>query len=316
MKLTTVIPILVGGIAVLVALNQGLFKAKEPPKPKYLVATTVIPANQAIKTTYVTTQEWTEPGELPPEYVSDIMQVRGRFVRNKIEKGQPIREDDLWGLGVTSSMMAKLDSDPNMRTFTVKVDDVMGGGGFLKPGNSVDVFVFGELPRGQGSQVVLQGVEVLAVNRSDTTASSSDSSKKGKKKKAASDAKLKHVTLLLTTTQAVKLAAVESQRRVKLRLLMTGKNAKPIAISGATVNEALGIELASSAAEEKLLPVKTQSPESKQADQHVVHVRRGTERQDHPFRLENGTWVPVEEEEREGESSDEEESDRLIPERE
>lgn len=297
MKITTLLPILVGAIAVLVALNWGSLRAKEPPKPKYLVAEATLPANQPVRSLFIGTREWTKSDKLPDDYLTETTVLRGRFVRRQIEKGEPITEDDLWPFGVTSAMMAKLTSDPTMRGVPVKVDSVSGGGGFVKPGDCVDVAAVGNLvddPMGLRAKRILQGVEVLAVNQRDSVATEG-SQTKGKKKQPQQE-KLRHVVLLLSAVQADRLLAVQSLRSVKIQLILAGKDAKRIETPGATVRDALGLgESAAPPAQAKSLPAAEPAQPPKrppQPDRHVVEVRRGGERETLKFDLKGDSWVP------------------------
>lgn len=294
MKAKTILPIIVGGIFLLIALNQGFFEEKEAPKPKYLVATIPLTPYGKIRAEQLTTKEWSKAEKMPEEYVppEQVARLNGRFVRIRIEQGAPITEESLWPTAVTSLMMAKLGSDPTMRGVPVKVDQVSGGGGFVKPGDSVDLMAVGNLPGELSAKRFLEAVIVLAVNKRDSVRPSGQQ-KQAKGRRPRSE-RLTHVVLLLSPAEAECVKAVESYKGIKIQLLLTGRNARSVQTAGATVFDALGITVRDEPAKESP-PKRTvvKRPPSPPGDYHAVQIQRGQEEETVQFDGEKGSWARV-----------------------
>lgn len=91
----------------------------------------------------------------------------------RITAREPLLPAKLSGGGVKANVAATLA--PGMRAYTIKVDDVTGGGGHVTPGDRVDVLVAMEPPAGaykaEGAQTkvvvsgpVLQNIRVLGMD--------------------------------------------------------------------------------------------------------------------------------------------------------
>ncbi|WP_084419694.1 Flp pilus assembly protein CpaB [Henriciella litoralis] len=87
-----------------------------------------------------------------------------------LEAGQLLVEDMLLAPGMRASMSTRIE--PGYRAFTVRTTDVSGVGGFVLPGDRVDV-IFTENSDPQGSaanlvsKILAQNVEVLGVDLND-----------------------------------------------------------------------------------------------------------------------------------------------------
>lgn len=102
------------------------------------------------------------------------------------------------------SMLAAL-VDKKMRAVTVRVDDVIGVGGFLLPGNRVDVVAARKENRRAITDTILRNIEVLAV---DQTASADDSE----------PVIVRAVTLQVTPEQAETLVRGREEGSIQLTL--------------------------------------------------------------------------------------------------
>lgn len=96
--------------------------------------------------------------------------------------------------------------EPNMRAFTVRVNDVVGVAGFLLPGNKVDVIA----SRSSGGQriiteTVLKDIRVLAVDQMARTDKNDP-------------VVVRAVTLEVTPAQAERLARAKEEGRIQLTL--------------------------------------------------------------------------------------------------
>ena len=85
-----------------------------------------------------------------------------RIALRTIEAGEPLLETKLSGFGASTRLAAQLPE--GKRAFTIGIDDT-GGGGFINPGDRVDVLLTktegGELL----SKVIMQDLPVIAVDR-------------------------------------------------------------------------------------------------------------------------------------------------------
>jgi len=301
MKLKTLAPILIGGLAALIAMNY--FGRKPEQRPRYYVALAEVTEHQALRSEWIGAREWTESRPLPPDFIRDRQLLEGRFARRPITKGAPLTELMLWPAGVDSLMMAKLRNEPGMRAVPVKVDDVTGGGGFVQPGNRVDVIATDG--KRKAARTILQGVEVLAVNRSDRPGSEIE--KKGKGNDVP-----RYVTLLLSLKQAEIVKAAASAREVTLNLLLGAENAEKMATHGASLDEVLGTP--SSANEESRKPTRLASipprmPNAPAAGggprpDHVVQVFHGNRCEQSEFRKAGGSWSLITSEDKQRAAAD------------
>jgi pilus assembly protein CpaB len=110
--------------------------------------------------------DWT--GDIPRGAVSRKEGVVGRGVVSTVYEGEPVMESRLAPAGAGGGMAATIP--PGMRACAVKVNDVVGVGGFVVPGMRVDVLVTGNLPgapstQGPKAKTVLQNVEVLSAGQ-------------------------------------------------------------------------------------------------------------------------------------------------------
>ncbi|MEN0064460.1 MAG: Flp pilus assembly protein CpaB [Myxococcota bacterium] len=150
---------------------------------------------------------------LPPDYVPDSVlrqkeQAKGRVPRERILKGEFIREERLAdpeaGLGLNAIIPR------GMRALSINISDGSAVSGFLNPGNYADVLVTidGDSTRPEATtKTLLQAVTVLAVNnRLGTSVEQLDGSYKPS------------VTLAVTPEDAQKLTHAVAQGEVTLTL--------------------------------------------------------------------------------------------------
>ncbi|MBV9556968.1 MAG: Flp pilus assembly protein CpaB [Pseudolabrys sp.] len=92
--------------------------------------------------------------------INDLMQPGKRIVLAAIEPNEPILRTKITGPGQRATLSAVIE--PGMKAVTVRVNDVEGVGGFVLPGDHVDVM----MTRQPGNNdVVLQNAKVLAVDQ-------------------------------------------------------------------------------------------------------------------------------------------------------
>jgi pilus assembly protein CpaB len=99
--------------------------------------------------------------ELNPNAYPNTHDVVGKMTQMPIAAGEAILSKHLPSLGALAESLA-----PNERAVAVKVNEVIGVGGFIKPGDRVDVLLFlraeRETDNVSSAQVVLRDIKVLA----------------------------------------------------------------------------------------------------------------------------------------------------------
>jgi pilus assembly protein CpaB len=109
--------------------------------------------------------EW--PSEFVPKgTISSLEEVIDRVSRRTVSAGEPLFSNLLLPVGHQGGLAALIE--PKYRAMSVKVDEVIGISGFIRPGSRVDVLA--QLRTVDGSRAtpfsrtILQNVKVLAIN--------------------------------------------------------------------------------------------------------------------------------------------------------
>ncbi len=137
--------------------------AKPEPMAKVVVSEADISSGSEINAKMVKVAIW--PQHLVhPKAARTLDEVIGRVVNIPITAGEPVLLSKLAAPGTAGGLGGLLS--PNMLAFTVKVDDVSGVGGFLNPGDHVDILTV--LPKAGGEQlskIILQDVKLLTTGQ-------------------------------------------------------------------------------------------------------------------------------------------------------
>jgi pilus assembly protein CpaB len=214
---------------------------------KVVVAKVDIPAGEQIVAEQLTTASF--PATATPDGVFDSPEkLVGRVSVVQIAAREPVTDFKLAAEGSVGGLGATIPE--GYRAMAVKVDDVVGVSGFLKPGAMVDVLTVIQPTSGSATKkdpvakIVLQNVKVL------TNGQNMD---KPKNEREAESVRV--VTLQVTPEQAEKLAlaAVEGKLRLVMRntidqgdeqtpgadknTLLTGERAMPAPEPGALKSE-------------------------------------------------------------------------------
>lgn len=176
------------------------------------VATRDIPAKVVITDSMITAVKVPVDITLPIG-IADKNEIVGKMAKERIVKGEPILFERLYPEKKTS--MAYV-IPKGMRAVTISVNEIIEVGGFITPGDFVDVIAtFQEKDKQmngsvsyypQYTKVLLQNVQVLGVGQNMAEVSSDDSAK------AAS------VTLAVNLTDAEKLVLSEESGTLRLAL--------------------------------------------------------------------------------------------------
>jgi pilus assembly protein CpaB len=109
---------------------------------------------------------WPE-GQLPAgafAKIDDVLRDGKRIVLAAIEPNEPVLSVKITGAGQRATLSALVQ--PGMKAVTIRVNDVDGVGGFVQPGDHVDVALTRQVDKENAStQVVLQDVKVLAIDQ-------------------------------------------------------------------------------------------------------------------------------------------------------
>ncbi len=90
---------------------------------------------------------------------------KARYAMEAIDPGEPILATKVTGAGERATLSAALD--PGMKALSIRVNDVLGVSGFVRPGDRVDVLLTRKSEgNGLNVDVLLQGVKVIAVDQS------------------------------------------------------------------------------------------------------------------------------------------------------
>jgi pilus assembly protein CpaB len=208
--------------------------------------------------------EWPE-GAIPAGTFSSIDNVLGagkRIVLAAIEPNEPILRQKITGPGQRATLSAVIQV--GMKTVTIRVNDVEGVGGFVLPGDHVDVMMTRQgMEKGTGNNdVVIQNVRVLAVDQL-----ADDSTDKPTVAKA--------VTLEVDTVAAQKLSLAASIGALSLALRKAGE---------AAVEGTRQVSVSDLGTAQAFVNVNATS--------HVatIGVTRASKRQEYSVPIESGDW--------------------------
>lgn len=157
------------------AAPEAVAAAPEPVGPKVLVAQRALPVGTIITADAIQFQMWPEELVQNAYFVdgeSDISQLLGTVVRHPITAGEPVTQGSLVAPGDRGFLAAALG--PGMRAVTVPVSAKTGVGGFVFPGDRVDL-VLTQTVKGEGdetlraSETFLRNLRVLATDQSTET---------------------------------------------------------------------------------------------------------------------------------------------------
>jgi len=123
----------------------------------------------------LTWREWPEGG-VAPEYMTDakspqaLQEIVGSVVRDSLTAGEPVLARKLVAPGASGFMAAILT--PGLRAVSVRINAESGAGGFILPGDHVDVILSyqpgseGSGRRSRTATTILENVRVLAIDQS------------------------------------------------------------------------------------------------------------------------------------------------------
>jgi pilus assembly protein CpaB len=170
------------------------------------------------------------PGVIPEGHFTSQEAIKDRVLLVNMKRNELLLESKLAPLGTTNGGVAAV-TDPNKRAMSVKVDDVIGVAGFIKPNDRVDVMVTIEPQAGkQGNSIakmILENVKVLAAG--------TQMERKGKDEEPT---QVQVITVEVDVEEAEKLALASTQGRLRLAL-RNPLNSERVLTKGANVGALL-----------------------------------------------------------------------------
>ncbi len=151
-----------------------------PEGPKVLVAKRALPVGTIITADAVGYQLWPQEMVQDAYFIdgeADMSKLLGTVVRNPITAGEPVTQGSLVSPGDRGFLAAALA--PGMRAITVPVSAKTGVGGFVFPGDRVDLMLTSTLAGEEGdslktTETVLRNLRVLATDQSTESTTTQD----------------------------------------------------------------------------------------------------------------------------------------------
>jgi len=160
------------GLIASLGITRALSKRSSAPEGvalemvPILVAAQDIPMGDPITPEFLRSEPWPKH-KIPRGAMTDIQEVLGRRPKTRIYANTPILENQLLGKG-ESAVDPTEHIPPGYRVVSVQVDEVIGAGRLIRPGDRVDVLVFIQRNPVRGipetvTRTILQDVKVFAV---------------------------------------------------------------------------------------------------------------------------------------------------------
>ena len=201
---------------------------------------------------------WSQDAVPPGAFhsISQVLTGGKRVVLSPIEQNEPVLALKVTGAGQRATLSSLVQD--GMKAVTIRVNDVEGVGGFVLPGDRVDVVMTRQVDKNQAStEVVLQNVRVLAVDQSAD-------------ERADKPAIAKAVTLEVAMASAQKLWLASSVGSLSLLLRRAGENTSEVT-RRVTLSDLNG------------------TPDSQESDVKKIVVTRGTTKQEYSVPIEGIT---------------------------
>jgi pilus assembly protein CpaB len=165
--LILIVAITLGGLATYfgrVIIAQNTQKA---PVIESRIVVATIPMSFGTELTDANLAEVPWPATVIPEGAftskAEILKEGRRVALTAIAKSEPVLSNKITGSGQRASLAAVLE--PGMRAVTIRVDDVRGVAGFVRPGDRVDVILTQNVSGSAVADVLLTNIKILAVDQ-------------------------------------------------------------------------------------------------------------------------------------------------------
>lgn len=185
----------------------------EVPKTYVIVAAKPLKFGDKITPADLKAQPW--PGALPQDAYAEAAQVVGdgeRTALRDIKEGEVILATAI--TGGAGRLASSTLLGPDMRAISLPISETSGAGGFLAPGDRVDVFMTRKFDDDVAyAGLVVQGARVLAVGQTSDTST-------------AEPTIVKSATIEVTPAEAQKIALAQSVGDMHLALRATGDESR------------------------------------------------------------------------------------------
>lgn len=282
--------ILVIGVAILLALlaSVGVYKflsersrVAEQARLQtvgIVVAVVDIPVGGKIDANQVAVSAWPK-ANYPKDSFADLNAVVGRVARRDFLRGEPVVESKLVprekGSGLLSLLLPQ-----GMRAFSVRVNEVVGVGGFIVPDSRVDVLVTIQPTQGNEriSKIVLENIQVIAAGQAV-------------EQKDNKPVTVNTVTLSVTPEEAERLALASNEGIIQL-VMRNFMDTDNVVTVGATKARLLSAYRPSGSTESegksrsrspRRVVRKSQPPPPPAVKRYTVEVLRGNKRSEEKF---------------------------------
>ena len=174
------------------AHQENIVVAEPVPLTKIVVAAKDLEIGTPLSAQNLTLAQWPK-ANVPQGAFEDIKLVEGRVAVSPMAAGQPLRAAELAAAGSGAGLVALIPE--GKRAMSIRVDEVIGVGGFILPNTFVDVIGVGNEKNGmqREAKTILKRIKVLAIAQETTT-------EEGKAKV------VRTVTMEVTPLEAEKLA--------------------------------------------------------------------------------------------------------------
>jgi pilus assembly protein CpaB len=172
-----VVAVMLGGVATFFARHwiDGRINARPntvSPTISVVVARTPLNFGDQIKPEHLMIMKWPKGG-VPIGSFTKVSQLikgsRPRVALQRIEVNEPILKTKVSGFGGRATLSTVMNE--NNRAVTMRVNDVSGVGGYLLPGDRVDILMTREVKKRPITSVLLQDVRVLGAGLVSSQAS-------------------------------------------------------------------------------------------------------------------------------------------------
>jgi len=173
-RIAIIVGIALGLIAVLLVHNYLEQQRRKVEQLSVgLEPTPVLVARQTIEPGQILSPELVELQQVPAKYVqpyaeSQLEAVVGKRASVPITQGEQILRTKLELPTAGATMASK--TPPGKRAVTIPLDEIAAVGGFIRPGDTVDILWVASIPRPEGGShpitvTLFQNIQVLAVGR-------------------------------------------------------------------------------------------------------------------------------------------------------
>jgi pilus assembly protein CpaB len=241
---------------------QTRMEAMDPNKLTFssvVIATRDIPLGQRIQKADIRVGRAITTS-IPPDAFTKTESVIGHVSKSTLFSGEVLIDRRLSKYVGGSALAAVLEL--GMRAVTVRVDDVIGVGGFVLPENRVDVVATFQQGNSYQAETILQDIRVLAVDQRSDPGSNEP-------------LLVRAVTLEVTPQGAEKIAIAEQRGRIQLTLLNPMSTKTVMSSDESAMAEV--VVRAPKLIEAGLFPIKTPSLEGPRDPSPAVTLIRGTQ---------------------------------------